>query len=94
MSNQDRIIYNLKLMIKEDIRCLDYAIKDLATRRQQIINSCPHFLHVPAGRDIVYCEVCDRRFGWSCPNSDTGYCRYIDEHTENCVYCGQPEERL
>lgn len=42
----------------------------------------------------MFCQDCDTGFGWFCPDSPQGYCVYDwEKHGENCIYCGNPEER-
>jgi hypothetical protein len=40
----------------------------------------------------VQCAICGHDFGWWCPDSPDEYCHYED-HKEECIYCGCPEER-
>ena len=44
----------------------------------------------------VHCMVCGKRGGWYCPVNPTGQCQYdyeIDPLGDNCVHCGNPDER-
>lgn len=42
----------------------------------------------------VKCVNCGADMGWSCPKSPNNACEYNWEETgEDCIYCGQPEER-
>lgn len=81
--------------------------KDLIARtRKQIKDSQIELNVLIAGCDMhqiieVYdsarCDVCGTHFGWFCPESPNGVCDYdqpdgsYDE--DNCIHCGNPEER-
>jgi hypothetical protein len=39
-----------------------------------------------------FCSVCGENLGWYCPKNPKQYCEY-DGKTEECIYCGEPEER-
>ena len=41
---------------------------------------------------VVRCEKCEAHLGWYCEQSPTQMCEYKDGD-ENCIHCGQPEER-
>jgi hypothetical protein len=38
------------------------------------------------------CAICDNDMGWWCPKSPHGTCRY-PMTTDECKYCGEPDER-
>lgn len=42
--------------------------------------------------ESAYCDTCGKHFGWYCPDSPSHFCQ-IDENSEYCIYCGNPEER-
>jgi hypothetical protein len=69
-----------------------------ASRHLQNLEShCPHsVLEIHKWREetgIVRCSICNKDFGWWCPESLDHYCHYDDEHGEYCIYCGVPDER-
>lgn len=42
------------------------------------------------------CAYSCNRLGWNCLKSPTGHCKYNtkeDPLRDNCIYCGQPDER-
>jgi hypothetical protein len=44
----------------------------------------------------MYCQICDKDFGWYCPKNPKGYCEYYCEaggYGEECVFCHKPDER-
>ena len=47
--------------------------------------------------DSTICEYCGKGFGWWCPKSENNICDYNQEDgtydPDQCIYCGQPNER-
>ena len=40
------------------------------------------------------CEECGEDLGWSCPKNPKGFCEYdFPKSGEECIHCGEPEER-
>ena len=73
----------LKKIIKID--------KEIASR----IKNCKHNI-IKQGEciSIAVCTKCGKHFGWWCPESKNGVCEYkTDPYNEECIHCGQPEER-
>lgn len=52
---------------------------------------CKHDAKVKSGESCK-CAVCNLNLGWWCPETK-GPCEYDDEHGENCIHCGEPDER-
>jgi hypothetical protein len=46
---------------------------------------------------LAVCEICDKYFGWYCPDSPDHKCEYKQADGsydyDYCIYCGEPEER-
>jgi hypothetical protein len=49
-------------------------------------------VYVPMGYMSVGCEICDKDFGWWCPDSPNHCCQY-SKSEDSCDYCHQPLER-
>lgn len=47
------------------------------------------------GSFSAYCAICDKNFGWWCPDSPTHYCEYDPTNFQGewCKWCRNPEER-
>ena len=94
---KQKIIQNKK-DIKESLKHLG----TLHRYRDYLVAMCSRSGHIIVPRDkkffeetgstIAICEVCEKDFGWYCPDSSDHYCHY-EEDSECCIYCGQPEER-
>ena len=56
-----------------------------------------HYRHGEVECITMYCQICDKDFGWFCPTNPKGYCEYktpnIEYYSPNCVFCGISSER-
>lgn len=73
--------------------------KKLGQERYHILSQCNHQIDkIPNKKnknESVRCIHCDESF-WFCPKSPNHICKYDDKKDpahDNCIYCGQPEER-
>jgi hypothetical protein len=41
---------------------------------------------------LMFCQICDKEFGWFCPKNPKGYCEY-DNHGYACIHCHISDER-
>lgn len=61
----------------------------------ELLNKCEH--SIVKRNESAICEVCNKNFGWWCPDSPGHMCDYSDgsdmNFSENCLFCGQPDER-
>lgn len=77
-------MYALKRQKEKELRIIDGII--LHIQRQ-----CHHKIIKDTRCEIAVCSICGSQFGWYCDKSPTHHCEY--EVGENCIHCGQPEER-
>lgn len=69
----------------------------LEAARSRVIEleaKCPHAFAPESG----FCVICREHFGWYCPdnpNRDFPICQlqWNGQGDDECVYCGQPDER-
>ena len=80
---------NLKQQIQQAQKEKDEASRKLA----RLMIACTHE-KIKKSYASAVCDTCGRDFGWFCPKSSDNACEYNWEtHGEDCIYCGQPEER-
>jgi len=70
--------------LRHEMALLSYELEDLK-------RSCPHEI-VETKYHTAECAICNKRFGWWCPESSLHYCQYTVDY-DSCDFCGQPEER-
>lgn len=63
----------------------DCLTKDLSKLCQEI-HECEKAI---IGSEVKHPEVGH----WACPESPVDFCVYEDRNEDECIYCGQPEER-
>jgi len=68
----------------KELRIIEAAIS-------QIKRHCSHVIVKDPRCDIAVCSTCGIQFTWYCDKSPVHHCEY--EMGENCIHCGQPEER-
>ena len=73
--------------IKQLEDLIDASEKELG----ELIRSCSHE-HVIDDDETAFCKDCGRGLGWYCPDNPTHVCEY-GEDGEDCIHCGQPDER-
>lgn len=81
-----------------DIAVQIRILEDLADKLgYKIIKKVPtvcrkHIPDVKPNSDSVYCKKCKTDLGWKCPVSSDKVCHYKNGQ-ENCIFCGEPNER-
>jgi hypothetical protein len=84
---------------KERIRVMKSAQENLSLALMVLSQDCPHIILEKQPEDFggwpdygaAECDICGQSFGWYCPDSPDRYCHY--KVGENCIYCGDPDER-
>lgn len=66
------------------------SIRKEKAKKNNTSKGCFHII-IKEG-DIAICETCRTDFGWYCDENPTNYCEYGLEG-EDCIFCGEPEER-
>jgi hypothetical protein len=79
------------LDLKEEIEDKRAKLSALQDEYNSLLRKCPHDIQ-PRSPGIAVCVVCQKHFGWWCPESPKHFCEY-GEDPDSCIYCGQPEER-
>jgi len=77
--------------LKEQIRIATEALTSAHNHLEMLRQSCKQHLWKNSGWGSVNCAVCGKDGGWYCPKSPNSCCEY--DENEECIYCGQPEER-
>lgn len=79
--------------MKEKLSQLKQQEKQIQIEIGTLVRKCKHFY--VNKYDAAVCEICEDRAGWYCPTAPERTCVYgeTDYSCENCLYCGQPDER-
>ncbi len=87
----------------ESLQMLKRLIRDtesfLHSALEAVYLSCPHHkdpsLIFKTAWDGACCRECEVELGWFCPKSPTRACQYNEDDAdhEDCIHCGDPEER-
>lgn len=80
-------------------------VREAQSELNKLIWECSRRGHVVTKREKsggAYCAICRIPLGWWCPKSpdhlchypnEEGYEKYENVYWENCVFCGEPNER-
>lgn len=66
---------------------------------EAVLAACPHHrdpsLIFKTAWDGACCRECEVELGWFCRKSPTRVCEYdeSDSNHDDCIHCGEPEER-
>ena len=64
-------------------------IRKIEAKYQAVRNICIHVVNPEFTDkyqcDVAYCEVCNKTFGWKCPESPDHVCYYYTDGLKNCV---------
>lgn len=78
--------------LKVEIAGLNKRVSELQQQMTDIQKACVHTPYKTSYGSAL-CQHCQKRLGWWCYISPKNYCEYDDKHGENCIHCGEPEER-
>lgn len=62
----------------------------------KIMHQCDHPMFIKSRAGGRRCSDCNKSTGWWCPTGPNNECEYDWENDpvgDNCIYCGEPEER-
>lgn len=80
---------------KAKIEEVSKKIMELQRELSQLKKECECI--IVDSHESAVCSVCDKDYGWWCPDSTTHLCDYEQEDgtydEDNCRYCHSPEER-
>jgi len=81
--------------LKDDIATVKYKLRVLECRLGELTYRCTH--HIVECGSSAKCVVCEQDFGWWCPDNPSHICDYEQPDgrydSDQCVHCGQPNER-
>lgn len=87
--NINRRVRYLKIKMKKYKQLENDINKNIKSLRKK----CKHEKLDITWYGTATCKICGEEFDWYCPTSPTLECEYDNDHGEDCIYCGQPEER-
>lgn len=82
----------LRTELAEKIILAKAEVKLANERLRKLLNSCPHE-DISRDGESAICAVCNKDFGWWCPDSPNNTCSYTKD-LDQCDFCGNPEGRI
>jgi hypothetical protein len=80
--------------LKNDIDSTKRKVYTIQGELGALMRMCESQGHRPVRHDnSCICLICGENLGWWCDKSPIHRCLYNKDGSENCLYCGEPEER-
>lgn len=62
---------------KDVLMHLKYKMEEAHKKYEEFKKQCPH--NIIRSGDVAVCSICEKRFGWWCPESSDSVCHYTGE---------------
>ena len=90
------------MSLKEQIAAADVKYREARTLVLSLRSKCKDHVYIKTSGNGARCDICGQDGGWYCPDSPNHACDYERYDPEmgghysdydECIHCGEPEER-